>query len=361
MPASGLIFILFMAFGCSLFRPAKPVIDTAPVRTQAALATPHIRFRPALTNPRLYEIELIWRVKNIRRYQPEDWQRVNDSLDVPVLHRPLLYLWSPFFIERTTQFDIDYLVRSPEPEFVFTDRAHGNRIGFWDLSDQVQEGKILELLYKIRFIAYGMQVTIDESMIGDYQQDSFYAFYTKSEFGIELTPELKKRALRIAGESENPYSRARAFFDEVRAQTDSVQQLYKASASRATETSEAALSFISLCRAAGIPARLVSGFFVDQETKLYRHFWAEFFLPEYGWVPADISLRDHPIGTLTSSYLIASYGTNISLEMVPPWANKKNSNIHNDKTAFLQLATGLSTGFHGDTEIELRVLKADDF
>ncbi|MCP3892263.1 MAG: transglutaminase domain-containing protein [Desulfobulbaceae bacterium] len=49
--------------------------------------------------------------------------------------------------------------------------------------------------------------------------------------------------------------------------------------------------FVSLCRAAGVPAREVFGIrqgkqeVVDIST--WQHCWAEFYLPGYGWVPVD--------------------------------------------------------------------------
>jgi transglutaminase-like putative cysteine protease len=56
--------------------------------------------------------------------------------------------------------------------------------------------------------------------------------------------------------------------------------------------------FVAFCRAVGIPARIVSGYWVPRDTPLNtpvltkedRHAWAEFYLPNVGWVPAELSL-----------------------------------------------------------------------
>ncbi|SDP14500.1 transglutaminase-like domain-containing protein [Desulforhopalus singaporensis] len=49
--------------------------------------------------------------------------------------------------------------------------------------------------------------------------------------------------------------------------------------------------FVSLCRAAGVPAREVFGIRqgkIDiQDITGWQHCWAEFYLPGYGWVPVD--------------------------------------------------------------------------
>ena len=49
--------------------------------------------------------------------------------------------------------------------------------------------------------------------------------------------------------------------------------------------------FVALCRAAGVPAREVFGLRLgkeaEQDITTWQHCWSEFFLPGYGWVPAD--------------------------------------------------------------------------
>lgn len=57
-----------------------------------------------------------------------------------------------------------------------------------------------------------------------------------------------------------------------------------------------ASTFVVLCRSVGLPARLVSGYGIGTTNKVSGvrevrtndlHFWAEVFIPEYGWVPFD--------------------------------------------------------------------------
>ena len=49
--------------------------------------------------------------------------------------------------------------------------------------------------------------------------------------------------------------------------------------------------FAALCRAKGIPARVVKGY-VSEPVYLSQHAWAEVYLDEYGWVPFDLTYGD---------------------------------------------------------------------
>lgn len=56
------------------------------------------------------------------------------------------------------------------------------------------------------------------------------------------------------------------------------------------ECGDYAALFIALCRAAGLPARPQVGFWADKTNE--PHVWAEFYVPDHGWVPADPSVGD---------------------------------------------------------------------
>jgi hypothetical protein len=83
--------------------------------------------------------------------------------------------------------------------------------------------------------------------------------------------------------------------------------------------SEYTFVFISMCRAAGIPARYSGAIVVrgdDASTDDVFHRWAEVYLPGYGWVPADAQAGDNPapekqgeaIGSLPNRFLITTKG-----------------------------------------------------
>jgi transglutaminase-like putative cysteine protease len=52
----------------------------------------------------------------------------------------------------------------------------------------------------------------------------------------------------------------------------------------------AALLFCALSRAAGVPAIPVSGVLMDRDRMGSSHYWAEFWVDGFGWIPVDPAL-----------------------------------------------------------------------
>lgn len=83
--------------------------------------------------------------------------------------------------------------------------------------------------------------------------------------------------------------------------------------------SEYTFVFIAMCRASGLPARYAGSLVIRSEDRGIDdvwHRWAEVYLPNYGWIPVDVSAGDQPspgaraqsIGVLRNRYLITTKG-----------------------------------------------------
>ena len=86
-----------------------------------------------------------------------------------------------------------------------------------------------------------------------------------------------------------------------------------------------AMIFTALLRAAGIPALPDSGILIGADMKAQNHWWCEFYLSEFGWVPADPALgagldyqlwrkdtdvRKYYFGNLDAQHILFSRGWN---------------------------------------------------
>ncbi|WP_292406653.1 MULTISPECIES: transglutaminase-like domain-containing protein [unclassified Methanoculleus] len=50
--------------------------------------------------------------------------------------------------------------------------------------------------------------------------------------------------------------------------------------------------FSAFCRSLGIPARAIGGYQMLQSETPGSHFWSEYYLPGYGWVPNDLTIAE---------------------------------------------------------------------
>lgn len=153
-------------------------------------------------------------------------------------------------------------------------------------------------------------ITFDKSI---FQKNVDYSEYLDNPFNHKYVlpgektesnaPEIKKKALELAGVG-TAMEKAKRIYDFVNLHItydDSAKYANKGALSGLLTgrgvCDEYAHLFTALCRAAGIPSRVVAGYWIGDEkineNEDYdipadeRHSWSEFFIPEIGWIPAE--------------------------------------------------------------------------
>ncbi len=101
----------------------------------------------------------------------------------------------------------------------------------------------------------------------------------------------------LSGVGANPYRQARVLYDylidtytllpETRGGEISVFDMLETGAGDAYDFT---LLYCMLLRAAGIPCMPLGGILIDSSLAASAHWWCEFYLEEFGWVPVDIAL-----------------------------------------------------------------------
>ncbi len=125
-----------------------------------------------------------------------------------------------------------------------------------------------------------------------------YKSFTRAD---EIVPAADKEVLellpQIIFQVKNPYRQAELVFDYFAAN-------YKIlSKSRAGDSNpldlikrkrgdayDFAVLYAALLRAAGIPCRILSGVLIDSDKQTRNHWWNEFYIENFGWVPVDAAL-----------------------------------------------------------------------
>lgn len=226
-----------------------------------------------------------------------------ESVNVPRPELPekgLLKLWFPLPVDMGgAQDSVSVLSVSPEaylrqPPSITADLSTAYfEVPLDELTDDLQ------VSVQFKFTHYQTDFEVDPANVGNYDHDSpSYEQYTRSYGNTRITPEIRETAKEVAGGEKNPYLAARKLYDYVieeikysfvphetlwpRGEPESV---YVHRMKRG-DCGAQAMYFVSLCRSLGIPARTTGGWQLSTGN-LIDHFWAEFFLPNYGWIPVD--------------------------------------------------------------------------
>jgi tetratricopeptide (TPR) repeat protein len=244
-----------------------------------------------------------------------------------------LKLWIPIPREWDSQKAVKIISVEPEPHAEYEDPEHGNRMLFWDFGkEKVRPSYKVKI--RCRLISFEINAVVNPGEIGSYDKISEeYMLYTRSTYTISITPEVHELAQIAIGDETNPYLQAKRIqeyvgkkvhykiLDQIRGRGIQCLLNYPEKDERTGEEyyegpcNQKSALFIAMCRAVGIPARSVQGIMgwkpwskkndlkllYEFETELSpsglagaqdygvlrRHTWAEFYLPDYGWIPAD--------------------------------------------------------------------------
>ena len=129
---------------------------------------------------------------------------------------------------------------------------------------------------------------------GRYKRDSQYKLYTRSEKKAPTTDEsIRSLARRLRPSGGSPLQTARVFYDWI---IDNIEYEKMKSfggaveclQNRCGECGDSSALFVALCRAAGIPARPVVGYWAYKYNGW--HCWAQFMLPDGRWLPVDCQM-----------------------------------------------------------------------
>lgn len=205
-------------------------------------------------------------------------------------------LWLPYPVSDKEQSIKDIRVTGDFAESgVYTDAANGTPILYarWDKGARSRK---LELA----FFAERQEVRHRALPAAEpaWNKADFAPYLAATSLG-PVDGEVKKLAARITLGKSTVLAKAKAIYDWTCENTcrdpntrgcgkGDVCALLRKPEGKCTDISSL---FVALCRAAGVPAREIFGIRLGtkdgEDITGWQHCWAEFYLPGYGWVPAD--------------------------------------------------------------------------
>ncbi len=234
-----------------------------------------------------------------------------ERLEIPFEMLPpsgVLKIWLPLPVETESQRNVTVTNLSC-PDYIVAGPVTTGAIGYvyYEIPAGAVNGNLV-LTADIAFTSYEQIFDdIDPAKVGEYDtSDPEYLLYTASERNIELTDAIREKALEIVGNETNPHLRAQMIYHYIietypyshvpHASLDS-RDPKVAESTHMFETGHGdcgtqSMLFSAFCRSLGIPARAIGGYQMIMAETPGTHFWAEYYLPGYGWVPNDVTIAE---------------------------------------------------------------------
>jgi hypothetical protein len=252
---------------------------------------------------------------------------ISYSVDIRVLEatRPnTLYLWIPMPVNSPSQRNVNLLSRNTEP---FVENHKG--VSLFKL-DNLLAGSNTSINLSFNVDVYAVETEINVQSVRN-ETGTLSAMYTHSSDLIPNNdPKIKEMVNSIIGREQNPYIKARLIYNWITAniktvETSSSVDIISALEQKRSDSCTTALLYTAMARTAGLPCIPVAGVLINNNQTI-RHYWAEFWIDNFGWVPVDPVM-----GTADTSFLVKEDRLNYYF-----------GNIDNQRIAFSRGETVLS-------------------
>lgn len=211
------------------------------------------------------------------------------------------------------------------------------------------EGKVQRFKQDYIISTYAVSTNINSKNVKPFAETgrALYKLYTAEDELIKSKDEnLVSLDAKLVGKEKNPYLKAKMIYDYLLENYKLEKKLRKPEASpydlidkKSGDAYDFAVFYTALLRAASIPAATMSGILVDTDLTAKTHWWTEFYIENYGWIPADVALgmgmeykpfktvenaKEFYFGNLDGQHIAFSRG----------WNELKRSLSENSKTVY---------------------------
>ena len=218
-----------------------------------------------------------------------------------------LKIWYPHPIATDIQRDVT-VTNMTYPEYIVKGPDVNGEIGiiYYEIPADAIDGDLV-ITADIQFTSYEGIFVIDPETVQEYDTaDPEYILYTRSERNIEVNDAIRNKAREIVGDETNPHRQAQMIYEHIittypyshvphlslDAKTPKVAESTHMFTTGRGDCGTQSMLFSAFCRSLGIPARATGGYQMILQDTPSPHFWAEYYLPGYGWVPVDPTVAE---------------------------------------------------------------------
>jgi transglutaminase-like putative cysteine protease len=197
-----------------------------------------------------------------------------------------LYLWIPRPAASSSQRNTEMLSSSETP---FIEKYRGTSL--FKLENLPSSGeRRIDLIWKVD--VYSIETSIRPQAIRQESNSPARDAYTRSSEQLPSDdPRIKTQAAVILGRELNPYTKAQRIYEwmikEFLFSPEAQTEIFTALEKKQADFYTAAMLYCTLLRSAGIPCLPVAGVLVSRERRTMNHWWAEFWIDGFGWIPVD--------------------------------------------------------------------------
>jgi transglutaminase-like putative cysteine protease len=248
---------------------------------------------------------------------------VNYSVNVKVEEAEApntMYLWIPRPVAYSAQKNAELLLSSMEP---FIEKYRG--VSLYKM-DNLAAGKDIQIMLAWKIDVYSIATSIQAQSVRQESQSPIIDAYAQSspQFPAD-DPRIKTQAAAILGRERNPYLKAQRIYEWMTDGTlnwvnQAEGDIFNVLETKRTDSYLSALLYCTLLRSEGIPCQMVAGILINRDRQSINHYWAEFWVDGFGWIPVDpamgaSALQDGASFSLNESQT-ASYFGNIDSQRI---------------------------------------------
>lgn len=200
-----------------------------------------------------------------------------------------LHIWLPYPLEEIQMKNVKLLKATPAYFFLSGPHTSQRTVYFEGAGEALRQTEIIYTLENhMEYVELDPEKVTAQKPTFDLEEQLPH---------IAFTPYLRALAAELVGEEKNPLKKARKIYDFVTQQVNysymrgyiSLPVIPEYCAARLRgDCGVQALTFITLCRIVGVPAKWQSGLYAN-ENEAGCHDWAMFYVEPYGWRWADCS------------------------------------------------------------------------